>query len=77
MNLEEEKAALQKATDDISAASDRIQRQEALIKELAAEGHDTSTASELLVVLRGSLEAMIEHRGTIADMVAKIRQGKL
>jgi hypothetical protein len=72
MNIDDEKAALEKADIDIASARERITHQQALILELERDGHETSEASKLLSVLCETLRVMIEYRATIVDQINRL-----
>ena len=54
----------------ISETEDSIVRQLQLIEHLAADGHDTRDAEELLQVLEQSLAAAHEHRQLLLAEIA-------
>jgi hypothetical protein len=72
MTIESELKALDKADADIEAAHKRIERQSALVIERQRDGHDVSTARNLLRLLRDTLAAMIEHREIIAGQIERL-----
>jgi hypothetical protein len=74
MNINDEQAALAKADVDIKLAVERIAHQTALIDELKRDGHDVTTAVELLSVLKGTLEAMLAYRMTIVEQIERLAQ---
>ncbi|MDR5787870.1 MULTISPECIES: hypothetical protein [unclassified Caballeronia] len=77
MDLARQEQALAVAIRDIADAEQRIRHQTELVAELARDGHDIKAALELLDALQRTLRAMIEHRNLIAEVIEKIRQGKL
>ncbi len=58
---------LKLADKHIYEARERIAGQEALIQELAAQGHDTRMAESLLETFVEALSAMRDHRRLIID----------
>lgn len=72
MNLQDEIHRLRQADADVDMASQRIQRQEDLVKELTRDGHDTSLALDLLTTMRGTLQALIDHRSVILETVQRL-----
>jgi hypothetical protein len=72
MTIESELKALDKADADIKAANERIKRQSALVIELQHDGHDVSTAMNLLRLLRDTAAVMIEHREIIAGQIERL-----
>jgi uncharacterized alpha-E superfamily protein len=56
---------LRQANWHIAEAERRIEKQRAVIERLAADGHDTASANELLNTMLRSLETMRRHRRTI------------
>jgi hypothetical protein len=75
MDLEDEKATLRKANDEIDAAAVRIDRQVAVIKELEHDGHDTVMAHRVLTALRDSRQALVDHRALIIEQIARLSSG--
>jgi hypothetical protein len=74
VNINDERAALDKADADIKLAHERIAHQTALIEELKRDGHDITTAVELLSVLKGTLEAMLAYRMTIVEQIERLER---
>lgn len=56
---------LKLADEHIREAEERIDKQEALVQHLAADGHDTSNAEALLQTFRDTLTTYLDHRKLI------------
>jgi hypothetical protein len=68
--MSREQEHLDQANQHIREAEERIARQEAIVRELATDGHDTHNAEALLQIFRDTLARMKEHRDSI---IAKIK----
>jgi len=62
---------LAEADNKIEKAEKRIADQRERIAELSADGHTTAEAEKLLSTYLDVFEAMVEHRKTILDELAK------
>jgi len=71
-DLEQERAALLKADQDIADGERRVTEQKLRIRQLIARGEDTTDALETLRLLRESLEIWREHRQSIVDTIARL-----
>ncbi|HEY2024044.1 hypothetical protein [Paraburkholderia sp.] len=72
MNLQKEFESLAKAEEDIRLADERIEQQRRLTEQLKRDGHDTSTALEVLTVLCETREAMVNHKELIVEHIRRI-----
>jgi hypothetical protein len=59
------------ADRDIAQAHARVNHQSQVLRELDAEGHDTTEAEDLLRVMWESLDAMQDYRGHILRDLAR------
>jgi Fe2+ or Zn2+ uptake regulation protein len=73
-NQMREQADLGRADEHIAQAEERINQQRMRIAELARDGHDTTTAEELLRVLDESLATMKAHRAQIVAELERLTQ---
>ena len=66
-------SALEQITKSISFARERLERQRALIRELAKSGEDTNAAEALFRTMRRTLERLEEDRGKIEDALYTVK----
>ncbi|WP_336487946.1 hypothetical protein [Methylobacterium nigriterrae] len=71
--LEDEKATLAKADQHITDGERRITEQTARIRELRADGHDTSRSEQLLATFKSTLAAWYAHREQILRRINDLR----
>jgi hypothetical protein len=74
MDIEKEKERLARAEKDISAANQRIARQKGLIEELRRDGHDTTTAEEVLQILQTCRLSQERHLRLLAREIHRVPQ---
>ena len=67
---ERERAALRKAHKDIEDGEMRLNRQERLLSQLDADGHDTTQAKYLAQTLHAALSEWRNHRVLIEQRIA-------
>lgn len=63
--MSQEQQHLDQANQHVREAEERIAKQEALVRQLAADGHDIRDAEALLQAFRDTLAGMKEHRDLI------------
>ena len=61
------KSDLRRVDQRVAEARERLERQREIIYELAARGHDTTSAAALFRTMRRTLEAFEEDRRLIED----------
>ena len=62
---------------DVTEGQERIARQAEVVRELSADGHDTSDAPNLLRVMQQSLDAVTAHRQQIVRELASLQGEEL
>ena len=65
------------ADRDVTEGQERIARQAEIVRELSADGHDTSDAQNLLRVMQQSLDAVTAHRQQIVRELASVQGEEL
>ena len=65
------------ADRDVTEGQERIARQAEVVRELSADGHDTSDAQNLLRVMQQSLDAVTAHRQQIVRELASVQGEEL
>ena len=65
------------ADRDVTEGQERIARQAEVVRELRADGHDTSDAQNLIRVMQQSLDAVTAHRQQIVRELASIQGEEL
>jgi hypothetical protein len=60
-----EQEHLDEANQHIRETEERIANQEAIVRKLATDGHDTRRAENLLQIFRNLLASLKEHRDSI------------
>jgi hypothetical protein len=65
------------ADRDVTEGQERIARQAEVVCELDADGHDTTDARNLLLVMQQSLDAMNAHRQQIVRELASAQGEEL
>jgi hypothetical protein len=65
------------ADRDVTEGQERIARQAEVVCELEAQGHDTTDAQNLLLVMQQSLDAVNTHRQQILRGLASTRGEEL
>jgi hypothetical protein len=68
-----EDAHLAQANHHIARAEASFTRQKILIKQLAADGHDTTVAQRWLLLIADTLQIMREHRQILLSRLSKNR----
>ncbi|AOZ06361.1 MULTISPECIES: hypothetical protein [Cupriavidus] len=63
------------STRHITEGRQRIRRQIGLVRELRADGHDTTLALQFLHVLCGAVAAEREHRALVAKVLVERMPG--
>ena len=66
-------ADLALAQRHVDEGEGRVAEQEDRIKLLAADGHDTAAAEDLLRVIRDTLIQMVFHRDLIAVEIGRVK----
>ncbi|WP_336487943.1 hypothetical protein [Methylobacterium nigriterrae] len=72
-SLEDEKADLVKADQDIADGERRVTEQVARIEKLRADGHDTSRAEGMLLTLKAALAEWYAHRAEILGRIDRLQ----
>ncbi len=72
LSLDQERAHLAKAEQDIAAGQMRITAQELRIQRMRLRGHDTGRAEELLDCLRQTLLQWQAHRAEILRAIRRL-----
>lgn len=75
--LEQERAALVQADQDIANGRARIVRQEELVSGLRAKGYDSLEAERLVDLLRVTLTQWEAHRTQIEERIAYLAAKRL
>ncbi|MGI3778727.1 MAG: hypothetical protein ACRYGC_15670 [Janthinobacterium lividum] len=72
LTLEDERGHLAKADRDLAEGERRISAQMLMIEHLRATGHGTDAAERLLLTLRETLEAWLNHRVLIVEAITRL-----
>jgi len=74
MTIEEERAHLAMADDNIADAEARIKHQRAIVAELEEHGHSSAAAQSVLQTMIEALAVMEDHRQLIKRELERLRQ---
>ena len=73
-SLQDELRTLEKADRDIDAGNRLIREQAKLMEQIERDGQDPLLALQLLMTLKASLQAMVEHRTLILERIEHLRR---
>ena len=75
MDRQAEELRLAQADGHIALAEQHVTKQQLLLNQLRADGHDTKTAQEMLKGFENNLKTLHEHRRIILKTIEQIDNG--